>query len=126
VGSLMLVVYSIAAWFCECMMYVAIAKAIGLRSDAVGPWQAAAEANLSFLIPSSPGGIGPFELACKDAMMRHGASAGESAIYGLLVHLWLLVAITAVGGAMFLAHRLRRTTREPLLEEINELPVQLP
>ena len=125
-GSLMLVVYSFAAWFCECMMYVSIAKAIGLRNDAVGPWQAAAEANLSFLIPSSPGGIGPFELACKDAMMRHGAGAAESAIYGLLVHLWLLVVITAVGGTMFLAHRLKRTGREPLLEEINELPAQLP
>jgi glycosyltransferase 2 family protein len=125
-GTLMLVAYSFAAWLCECFMYVSIAKGIGLRSDAVGPWQATAEANLSFLIPSSPGGIGPFELACKDAMTRHGASAGESAIYGLLVHLWLLLAITAVGGAMFLAHRVQRARRVPLLEEIEELPVGLP
>jgi hypothetical protein len=27
---------------------------------------------------------------------------------------------------MFLAHRLKRPQREPLLEEINELPAQLP
>jgi uncharacterized protein (TIRG00374 family) len=125
-GSLMLVVYSFAAWACECMMYVSIAKTIGLVSDAVGPWQATAEANLSFLIPSSPGGIGPFELACKDAMMRHGATPGDSGLYGLLVHLWLLASITAVGGSMFLVHRLQLARRKPLLEEIETLPVKLP
>jgi len=125
-GTLMLVVYSFAAWACECMMYVSIAKAIGLASDAVGPWQATAEANLSFLIPSSPGGIGPFELACKDAMMRHGATPGDSGIYGLIVHLWLIAAITVVGGGMFLVHRLHLARRRPLLEEIDTLPAELP
>ena len=125
-GTLMLVVYSFAAWACECMMYVSISKAIGLASDAVGPWQATAEANLSFLIPSSPGGIGPFELACKDAMMRHGATSGDAGIYGLVVHIWLLISITAVGGGMFLVHRLHLARRKPLLEEIETLPVELP
>jgi len=125
-GTLMLVVYSFAAWFCECMMYVSIARTIGLVSAPVGPWQATAEANLSFLIPSSPGGIGPFELACKDAMTRHGASLGDSAIYGLVVHVWLLLTITAVGGGMFLVHRLHLARRKPLLEEIETLPVGLP
>jgi uncharacterized protein (TIRG00374 family) len=125
-GSLMLVGYSFAAWLCECMMYVALARAIGLATDAVGPWQATAEANLSFLIPSSPGGIGPFEVACKDALVRHGTDAASAGLFGLLMHLWLLLSITAVGGAMFFAHRLRRNAREPLIQEINELPVQLP
>jgi len=126
VGSLMLVVYSFIAWAFECFMYVAMAKSIGLQSDAIGPWQATAEANLSFLIPSSPGGIGPFELACKDAMTRHGASAEAAALYAPLVHLWLIVAITAVGGGMFFAHRLHQARREPLLKEIETLPDTLP
>lgn len=125
-GTLMLVVYSAIAWICECLMYVSIAKAIGLVSTPVGPWQATAEANLSFLIPSSPGGIGPFELACKDAMMRAGASPAASAIYGLLVHVWLIAGITAVGGGMFLAHRIHMSRRKPLLEEIETLPAELP
>ena len=43
-----------------------------------------------------------------------------------MIHVYLLVTITAVGGAMFLSHRLKRSPREPLLEEIDELPVQLP
>lgn len=126
VGSLMLVVYSFIAWAFECFLYVAIAKSIGLHSDAVGPWQATAEANLSFLIPSSPGGIGPFELACKDAMTRHGASPAAAALYAPLVHLWLIVGITAVGGGMFMAHRVQQGRRKPLLEEIETLPASLP
>jgi hypothetical protein len=107
-------------------MYISIAKTIGMVSDAVGPWQAMAEANLSFLIPSSPGGIGPFELACKDAMMRHGASAAAAGLYGLLVHVWLLLVITGAGGGMFLVHRLHQVRRKPLFEEIDTLPAQLP
>lgn len=125
-GTLMLVVYSLAAWTCECFMYISIAKTIGMVSDAIGPWQAMAEANLSFLIPSSPGGIGPFELACKDAMMRHGASAADAGLYGLLVHAWLLLVITSAGGGMFLVHRVHEGRRKPLLQELETLPAELP
>jgi hypothetical protein len=58
--------------------------------------------------------------------MRHGATSAAAGLFGLMIHIYLLIAITAVGGAMFLAHRLRRDGREPLIKEINELPVQLP
>lgn len=125
-GTLLLVVYSLAAWTCECFMYISIAKTIGMVSDGIGPWQAMAEANLSFLIPSSPGGIGPFELACKDAMMRHGASAAQAGLYGILVHVWLLLVITAAGGGMFLVHRFHEARRTPLLQELETLPAELP
>jgi uncharacterized protein (TIRG00374 family) len=125
-GTLLLVVYSFAAWTCEGLMYVSIAKTIGFVSGPAGPWQATAEANLSFLIPSSPGGIGPFELACKDAMVRHGATPGDAALYGLVVHIWLILIITSVGGGIFLAHRLHLARRQPLLHEIETLPAHLP
>lgn len=125
-GTLLLIFYSFLAWACEGMLYVSFAKALGLQSDRVGPWQAAAEANLSFLIPSSPGGIGPFELACKDALVRHGASPAASGLFGLVVHLYLILAITGVGGIWFLAHRLDRARRIPLTEELETLPAQLP
>ncbi|QMV20396.1 UPF0104 family protein [Granulicella sp. 5B5] len=125
-GSLWLVICSFVAWVFEGLLYVSAARLVGLHTDAVGPWQAVAQANLSFLIPSSPGGIGPFEAACKDALMRHGATPAASGLFGLMIHVYLLVAITGVGGAMFLAHRMKRSPREPLLEEIDELPAQLP
>ena len=125
-GTLMLIVYSAIAWICEGLIYVSLERAVGLASDAIGPWQAAAEANLSFLIPSSPGGIGPFELACKDALVRHGASSAASGLFGLLMHFYLIIAITGVGGVWFLAHRLHRARRKPLTEELETLPAHLP
>ena len=125
-GTLWLVVCSFVAWIFEGLLYVSAAHLIGLQTDWAGPWAAVAQANLSFLIPSSPGGIGPFEWACKDALIRHWATAGLAGIFGLLIHLWLLVSITAVGGGMFLAHRLHQARRKPLLEEIETLPAALP
>lgn len=125
-GTLMLVAYSFIAWGCEGLLYFSAARLINLQTDWIGPWQAVAEANLSFLIPSSPGGIGPFELACKDALVRHGATNSSGAIFGLLIHAWLFVSLTGVGGAMFLAHRWHQARRKPLLQEINTLPAELP
>lgn len=125
-GTLSLVLVSFVAWGFEGMLYVSAARLIGMVTDWGGPWQAVSQANLSFLIPSSPGGIGPFEWACKDALLRHGVSDSAAAVFGLLIHAWLLVTITGVGGGWFLAHRLHRARREPLRRELNTLPTRLP
>ena len=125
-GTLLLLVYSFAAWFLEGLLYVSAARLVGLETTWAGPWQAVAQANLSFLIPSSPGGIGPFEWACKDALIRQGASPASAGIFGILIHGWLMVSITGVGGAMFLVHRLHRPRRDTLIHEIDTLPAELP
>ena len=125
-GSLLLFFQSIVIWCCEGLQFISMAHIIGLQSDAGGPWQAVAYANLSFLIPSSPGGIGPFELATKTALVNHGADPAQALLYAPAMHVWMLVTITAVGGAMFLAHRIRNTMRKPLLQEIDTLPNHLP
>ncbi len=125
-GSLVLLVESVVIWCCEGLQFVSMARIIGLQSDPGGPWQAVAYANLSFLIPSSPGGIGPFELATKTALVNHGADPAQALLYAPTMHVWMLITITAVGGAMFLAHRIRNTMRKPLLQEIDTLPNHLP
>ena len=125
-GTLMLVLVSFVAWAFEGLLYISAARLVGLVTDWGGPWQAVSQANLSFLIPSSPGGIGPFEWACKDALLRHGITDAAAAIFGLLIHGWLLVSITAVGGIWFMAHRFERTRRKPLSEELEILPAHLP
>ncbi len=126
VGTLLLVVFSFIAWGLEGMIYLSAVKLVALKTDVLGPWQAVSQANLSFLIPSSPGGIGPFEWACKDALVRHGAPPTAAGLFGLLIHAWLFVSITGVGGALFLAHRLQRRRRKPLTEELDTLPAKLP
>lgn len=125
-GSLLLLAQSAVIWFCEGMIYLASINLFGIHSDAISPWLAVSFANLSYLIPSSPGAIGPFELAVKTALVSHGAPASQSAVFGLVLHFWLLVSITGAGGILFLAHRIRTHNHKPLLEEIETLPAELP
>jgi uncharacterized membrane protein YbhN (UPF0104 family) len=108
------------------MIFVSALKLLGVVTDVVGPWLAVSFANLSYLIPSSPGAIGPFELAVKTSLASHGAPEGQAALFGLMLHVWLLVSITGAGGAIFLLHRFRIRNERPLLKEIEALPVELP
>jgi hypothetical protein len=97
-----------------------------MHIDRVSPWLAVSFANLSYLIPSSPGAIGPFELAVKTALVSHGAPASQAAVFGLALHVWLLVSITGVGGVIFLLHRFKTHDHKPILEAIETLPADLP
>jgi len=125
-GSLLLLAQSAVIWVCEGMIFVSAARMIGLATDWIGPWAAVSVANLSYLIPSSPGAIGTFEFAVKSGLMSHGASEAQSALFGLALHTWLLVSVTGAGGLIFLIHRSRRPEHKPLLEEIETLPAELP
>ncbi len=125
-GSLLLLAQSFIIWACEGMIFVSAARLIGIVIDAIGPWQAVSVANLSYLIPSSPGAIGTFEWAVKSALVAHGAREAHAAVFGLAIHAWLLISITGAGGIIFLVHRARIHNHTPLLEEIETLPAELP
>lgn len=125
-GSLLLLAQSAIIWFCEGMIYLASINVFGIHMDRVTPWLAVSFANLSYLIPSSPGAIGPFELAVKTALVSHGAPGSQSAIFALALHFWLLVSITGAGGIIFLVHRVKLHNRKPLMKEIETLPTELP
>jgi hypothetical protein len=47
-------------------------------------------------------------------------------LFGLALHVWLLISVTGAGGVVFLVHRARIHNRTPLLEEIETLPDELP
>lgn len=125
-GSLLLLIMSVIVWLCEGMIFVSAAYLIGLANSGVGCWQAVAVGNLSYLIPSSPGGIGTFEWAVKTSLVSHGAAEPQAALFGLAIHAWLLISITGVGGALFFLHRIKTHNHKPLLEEIETLPVEMP
>src|SRR5580698_5500138 len=125
-GSLLLLVQSVVIWICEGMIFVSAIFPLGIPTDRIGPWLAVSFANLSYLIPSSPGAIGPFELAVKTSLASHGVSQSQAAVFGLAIHAWMLISVTGAGGIIFLVHRFRIQNHKPLLEEIEELPVQLP
>jgi glycosyltransferase 2 family protein len=125
-GSLLLLVQTVIIWTCEGMIFASAIFLLGMPVDRIGPWLAVSFANLSYLIPSSPGAIGPFELAVKTSLVNHGASVGQAAIFGLAIHAWMLVSVTGAGGIIFLAHRIRIHNHKPLYVEIEQLPTELP
>jgi uncharacterized membrane protein YbhN (UPF0104 family) len=125
-GSLLLLFETVIIWTCEGMIFASAIFLLGIPVDRIAPWLAVSFANLSYLVPSSPGAIGPFELAVKTSLVNHGASMGQAAIFGLAIHAWLLVSITGAGGIIFLTHRFRIHNHKPLFVEIEELPTQLP
>ncbi len=125
-GSVQLLLYTAVIWFCEGMIFVSAVQLLGLAIDRIGPWQAVAATNLSYLIPSSPGAIGTFEMAAKASLMSHGAAESAAATFGLVLHAWMLLSVTGAGGILFLVHRFKIQNHKPLLEEIETLPAELP
>jgi uncharacterized protein (TIRG00374 family) len=125
-GSLTLLLQSFVIWFCEGMIFVSAIRLIGLATDLLGPWEAVSFANLSYMLPSSPGAIGPFEWATKTALVSHGAPQAASAVFGLAIHAWMLISVTGAGGLIFLLHRIKIHNHKPLLQEIETLPEELP
>ncbi len=125
-GSLLLLFQTVIIWTCEGMIFASAIFLLGLPVDRIGPWLAVSFANLSYLIPSSPGAIGPFELAVKTSLVAHGASMSQAAVFGLAIHAWMLVSVTGAGGIIFLIHRLRIHNHKPLYVEIEQLPTELP
>jgi glycosyltransferase 2 family protein len=125
-GSLLLLVQSVVIWACEGMIFVSALALLAIPVDRIAAWLAVSFANLSYLVPSSPGAIGPFELAVKTSLVAHGASQPQSAVFGLAIHAWMLISVTGAGGIIFLLHRIRIHNHKPLLEEIEELPAEMP
>jgi uncharacterized membrane protein YbhN (UPF0104 family) len=125
-GSLLLLLQTAVIWTCEGMIFASAIFLLGMPVDRIGPWLAVSFANLSYLIPSSPGAIGPFELAVKTSLVAHGASMSQAAIFGLAIHAWMLISVTGAGGIIFLTHRIRIHNTRPLFVEIEELPTELP
>lgn len=64
-GNIVLLLQSLAVWFCEGMIFVSALHLVGFKTDSLGAWEAVSFANLSYMLPSSPGAIGPFEWAVK-------------------------------------------------------------
>ncbi len=126
VGSLLLLVQTFVIWICEGMIFASAIFLLAIPVDRIAPWLAVSFANLSYLIPSSPGSLGPFELAVKTSLASHGASISQAAVFGLAIHAWLLVSVTGAGGVIFLLHRIRIHNHTPLYTEIEQLPTELP
>ena len=95
-------VISNAVWAGEALVYVLVAIAMGVDANLVVLCVAVAASNLATAVPSSSGGIGPFELLAKETLVRAGVGAGLAAAYAVAIHATLWVPVTIAGAALLI------------------------
>ena len=85
---------SVPVWLLEAAMYYIIALSFDLGQPFQVILLVTATSNLATAVPSSIGGIGPFEVVAKSTLVAFGVGAEGAAAYAFFVHiiaLWLPV-----------------------------------
>jgi len=96
---LMVFALSVLAWTCEAGMFWMVALAFSnLNLSLAAVFMTLAVANLATLVPSTPGYVGPFDLAAKLVLVEvFTVSQGLAASYVILLHAALYLPVTLVG-----------------------------
>ena len=97
---------SAPVWLAEGAMYLVVAFSFGIQDQLSAlalvlavMFLVTAAANLVLSLPSSQGGIGPFELLTKLALVLVGIKESVAVAYAVGLHLLLLVPVTLLGLA---------------------------
>ncbi len=88
---------SMLAWLCEAGMFYLLAFAFDLGQPFYVLLLATSTANLAIALPSSPGGIGPFEFFCQRTLLFFGAQEALVTAYVVALHAALLLPVIVVG-----------------------------
>ena len=88
---------SAASWLLEATMYALIGRAFALDLGFHVYLLVAAAANLAISVPSSQGGIGPFEFFAKETVVFFGAGAAVAQAYAIALHAVLLLSMIVLG-----------------------------
>lgn len=88
---------SVLVWLGEALVFVVMAQAFSLQVSFPVLLLTTAVANLATVLPSSQGGIGPFEWAGKTVLALFGVAGPTAAAYVIALHATLMVPLTAVG-----------------------------
>ena len=121
---------SLPVWLSEALMYYIIGIAFDLTSSLGGNAMMMAAmlattsvSNLATAIPSSQGGIGPFELFGSGVLIVLGVEREVATAYILALHIALLVPVTVLGlvylwnGDQSLVHMMRLSTKTTVQED---------
>ena len=114
------VVTSTVAWALEATMYFMVGVSFSLGEAFPIYLMVAAAANLAISVPSTSGGIGPFEALAKETLVFVGVGASAAAAYAVALHALLLLPVVAAGLVFLwainlsLGEALRRPARPTL------------
>jgi uncharacterized protein (TIRG00374 family) len=122
-----IILLSNAIWVGEGVLYYLVAQALSIDLPLMALAAAVAASNLATSIPSSSGGIGPFELLAKETLVLAGVAPSLAAAYAILVHVTLWLPVTIVGGALLFVEgvSLREAIRFPRMQEQPTPPVEV-
>lgn len=118
--ALKVMAVSLAIWVCESLMAFVLARSFSLGLGLPPYMMATAAANLAISLPSSSGGIGPFEFFASRSLQLFGVSAEAATAFSIALHAALLVPVTLLGLAFLwwrnlsLGEALRRPAGEAL------------
>jgi uncharacterized membrane protein YbhN (UPF0104 family) len=97
---------SALTWALEAIAYWFVGEAFALD---VSPWVyfgVCGAANLAIAVPSTAGGIGPFEFFARQVLIGFGVSSATGTAYALVLHALVLVPVVLIGLALLWRHHL--------------------
>ncbi|HEU4760227.1 MAG TPA: lysylphosphatidylglycerol synthase transmembrane domain-containing protein [Dehalococcoidia bacterium] len=92
---------SAVAWLLEALMYYLVGLSFDIGEGFAAYLMVAAAANLAITLPSSSGGIGPFELLTKETLTFLGVGSAVASAYAVALHGLVLLPVI-VAGLVFL------------------------
>lgn len=85
------------AWLLEGAMYYLVGRAFQVGEPFAVYLVLAGAANLAIIIPSTAGGVGPFEWASRRVLVAAGVGSATASAYAVALHGLLLVPVIAAG-----------------------------
>ena len=103
-----LFVLSLGAWLCELTLYLSVARALDARFAL--PWccLVLVGANLTTIVPSSPGYVGTFHASVVALLLLAGVGRSAAMAYAVLVHGALWCGVTLAGAVAYISLRVAR------------------
>ncbi len=92
---------SLGAWLLEALMYYLVGLSFDIHEGFAAYLLVTAAANLAISLPSTSGGIGPFELLAKETLTFLGVGSALAGAYAVALHGFLLLPVI-VAGLVFL------------------------
>lgn len=88
---------TVIAWLLEATMYYLVGRSFSLGEPFSTYLLVTGAANLAITVPSTSGGVGPFELAARETLTSLGVSSGKASAYAIALHGFLLLPVIAAG-----------------------------
>ena len=95
--ALTVIVCSPIAWAMEGATFWCVGQAFGIHLHLGWFIMTMAAGNLALTVPSSQGGIGPFEYFAKQVLLFAGVGAGAAAAFTIAVHAMVILPVVALG-----------------------------